>query len=217
MCKEYNPESWPVSSMPGMDSAAEDLTLENFQVVRREFFSCVREPAITFYQCRFYVNTVCLTNFPDTDCVQILVNPVSRILALRPCGKAERDAFKWCVLSGGRRRPRQAVCSLFFAKITALMSWPADYRYRISGRLAYAEGESLLVFELSAAEAYRSTAEETGKARQVPLLPAEWRDQFGLPAAEHARAVEIPVLDGYTVYAVQGGTDLSEHEEENPA
>lgn len=217
MCKEHNPEHRSAFSPPVMDSVAEDLTLENFQVVRREFFSCVREPAITFYQCRFYVNTVCLTNFPDTDCVQILVNPVSRILALRPCGKTERDAFKWCVLSGGRRRPRQAVCSLFFAKITALMSWSADYRYRISGRLAYAEGESLLVFDLSAAEAYRSTAEGTGKARQVPLLPADWRDQFGLPAAEHARAVEIPVLDGYTVYAVQDGTDPPEHEEENPA
>ena len=43
-----------------------DLTLEEFQVVRREFFANIREPAVTFNNRKFYVNSACLTKL-DVD------------------------------------------------------------------------------------------------------------------------------------------------------
>ena len=38
-----------------------DFNLEEFQVVRREFFAHIREPAVTFNNRKFYVNSACLT------------------------------------------------------------------------------------------------------------------------------------------------------------
>lgn len=64
-----------------------DFNLEEFQVVRREFFAHIREPAVTFNNRKFYVNSACLTKFPHTDYVQALINPHTKILALRPCGE----------------------------------------------------------------------------------------------------------------------------------
>ena len=55
-----------------------DFNLEEFQVVRREFFAHIREPAVTFNNRKFYVNSACLTKFPHTDYVQALINPHTR-------------------------------------------------------------------------------------------------------------------------------------------
>lgn len=216
MC-EYR-QDHPCGPQPSdIDDTAAELSLEGFQVVRREFLSHSRDPAITFNQCRVYVNAACLAAFPDTDQVQILVHQESRVLALRPCRKLARDTFTWRVLTGGRRRPRRVACTLFFAKIVSLMDWSADCRYRILGRLEQAGDDALLVFDLSAAEIYQNGCGASAKTRAAPVFPAEWRDQFGLPAAEHAKAVEVPVLDGYTVYAMQDSPESSAHKEEKTA
>ena len=42
----------------------DDFDFEGFQVVRREFFAHLTEPAVTFNNCRFYVNSACLNKFP---------------------------------------------------------------------------------------------------------------------------------------------------------
>lgn len=213
----YEVHSWehsPVPHLPEANAAAE-LNLEEFQVVRREFFSHTQEPAVTFNRCKFYVNAACLASFPDTNHIQILIHQTSCVLALRPCREPARDALAWCVLTEGRRRPRKVSCTLFVAKIAALMNWSTDCRYRILGRLVRAEGDVLLVFDLSAAEVYQNRLGESARANRTPVFPTEWRDRFGLPVAEHARAVEIPVLDGYTVYAVQDSATSSAREEES--
>ena len=63
----------------------EGFDFDGFQVVRREFFAHLSEPSVTFNNCKFYVNSACLSKFPKVDFVQVLVNRESKILALRPC------------------------------------------------------------------------------------------------------------------------------------
>lgn len=45
----------------------DDFDFGDFQVVRREFFAHLREPSLTFNNCRIYVNSASLTKFPNTD------------------------------------------------------------------------------------------------------------------------------------------------------
>ena len=71
---------------------SEEFSLEEFQVVRREFFAHTREPAVTFNNRKFYVNSACLSKFPNTNYVQALINHHTKILALRPCGEGERGS-----------------------------------------------------------------------------------------------------------------------------
>ena len=73
----------------------DDFDFDGFQVVRREFFAHTTEPAVSFNNCKFYVNSACLSKFPDTDYVQVLINRQSRIMALRPCQEGDRDSFAW--------------------------------------------------------------------------------------------------------------------------
>lgn len=183
----------------------ENFDLDGFQVVRREFFAHTTEPAVSFNNCKFYVNSACLSKFPDTDYVQVLINRQSRVMALRPCQEGDRDSFAWCGLSKGKRKPKQPTCKFFFAQMVSMMGWDPEYRYKILGRRAHANGEYLLIFDLTATEIYQrvSAQGEKPKASRIPVFPENWQGQFGLPFREHRQSMQINIFDGYAVYAIK--------------
>lgn len=185
-----------------MDTA---LDLEQFQVVRREFFAHLQEPSVTFNNCKFYVNTACLRKFPTADYVQVLVNQEAKIMAIRPCHEGERDSFMWCGRSKGKRVPRQITGKLFSAKMFALMDWIPEFRYKMLGKVVFAKGEYLIVFDLTATEVYQKVTKEgeKPKASRTPVFPAEWQNQFGLPLKEHQQSLQINIFDGYAVFAIK--------------
>lgn len=178
---------------------------DGFQVVRREFFAHLNEPSVSFNNCKFYVNSACLSKFPITDYVQVLVNRTTKILALRPCQEGERDSFLWCNNTKGKRKSRQVTCRLFFAKIVSLMDWNSDYRYKLIGKLIHANGEYLIAFDLTATEVYQRTftADDKPKTSKTPVFPAHWQDQFGLPFIEHRKSMQVNIFDGYAIYAIK--------------
>ena len=198
----------------GIPDLGPDFDFEGFQVVRREFFAHTLEPSAVFSGCRFYVNMACLRRFPDSPAVQVLINRDTKTMALLPCPESARDSFRWRT-DGPKMRPRQVTCRLFFAKITDLMDWNPDYRYRILGKQIRAGNENLIVFDLTAAEVYRRTFTDSGKPRtsRTPVFPAEWQNQFGLPYSEHKRSMQINIFDGYAVYSLR---DITEQEAEIP-
>lgn len=191
------------------------LDLDEFQVVRREFFAHTFEPSAVFSGCKFYVNSACLRKFPEANAVQVLINRETRILALLPCPESAKDSFVWCSEKNGKRKPKQVTCKMFFAKIMDLMEWNPDHRYKILGKMIKANGETLIAFDLTAAETYRRTVSDTGKTRtsRTPVFPAEWQNQFGLPYGEHKKTMQIDIFDGYAVYSLR---DMAEPAPEQP-
>ena len=198
----------------------DDFDFDGFQVVRREFFAHLSEPAVTFNNCKFYVNNACLNKFPAANHVQVLVNQNTRIMALRPCAENARDSFAWCNVSKGKRKPKQTTCRLFFAKIVSMMGWNPDYRYKLLGKLIHANGEYMIAFDLTATEVYQRTFTEGTKPKysKTPAFPAEWQDQFGLPYKEHRQSMQINIFDGYAIYSIKdssphGPPDVAERED----
>ena len=59
------------------------FSYDGYQVVRGEFFAHTYEPSFTFNSSKVSVNTACIKKLPDTDFVQILVNPDEKKLAVR--------------------------------------------------------------------------------------------------------------------------------------
>ena len=192
----------------------EDFDFEGFQVVRKEFFAHLREPAITFNNCKFYVNAACLSKFPNTEYAQILINSKNKILALRPCYENSRDCFKWCNTSpDGKRKTRHVTGRMFFAMVVTLMGWNRNNRYKILGNLIHSNDEYLLAFDLTSTEVYEMTSEEGEKRKlsRVPAYPADWKDRFGVPYLEHKESMKINIVDGYAVYSIKD----SDHKVEN--
>ena len=198
----------------------DSFDFEGFQVVRREFFAHLREPSVTFNNCKFSVNTACLTKFPKTEYVQVLVSRDEKILALRPCEENARDSFLWCNITHGKRKPRAITCKLFFAKIVSFLNWNPDNRYKLLGKVVHANGEYLLAFDLTSKEEYQRIFKdgEKPKSSRTPLFPEDWQDQFGLPYNEHKQSMQINIFDGYAIYAIKENgssekTDTTENTE----
>lgn len=209
----YSPEpDTELHKLPVLDDTeeliemSEEFNLEEFQVVRREFFAHTHEPAVTFNNRKFYVNSACLNRFPNTSFVQALINPHTKILALRPCGENERGSFQWCSMSQGKRKPRQTTCTLFFLKMFDMMNWNPDHRYKMLGNIIRANGEYLIAFDLTSTEVYQRTYDEEGAkstASRTPVYPMGWQNQFGMTFNEHKQSMLVNIFDGYAIYSIK--------------
>ena len=200
----------------GIMELGEDFDISEFQVVRREFFAHIREPSITFNNCKFSVNAACLNRFPNYDYAQILINRKKSILIIRPCSESDKDSFSWCSInakSKEKRKPKAITCRLFFAKVVEMMNWNPDYRYKILGNVIHANQEYLIMFDLTSTEIYQKTIVEGQKPKttRTPVFPAEWKDQFGLPYNEHQQSMQVNIFDGYAIYSIKGNSAPKEN------
>lgn len=193
----------------------DSFNCDRFQVVRGEFFSHVYEPCISFNNYKVYVNTACIKKLPDTDYVQILVNPSKKKLAVRPCREEDKDSVRWCSATE-KRSPKQITCRVFFAKVINLMEWNPDYRYRLVGKLIRSNDELLFVFDLNSPEIFVRTIKDGGKPKssRTPSYPTEWEYQFGIPAEEHQKSLQIDVFKEYTVFSMREKTSETQKIEE---
>lgn len=190
-----------------VDTNIEDdsFTYDGYQVVRREFFAHTYEPSITFNNCKISMNAACLNRLPDVDYVQILVNPNDKKLVVRPSGEDEKDSFPWCSTKNTKKKSKQITCRMFFAKVVQLMDWNPDYRYKLLGKLIRSGDDYLFIFDLTDTEIYQRIMlnGEKPKASRIPVYPAEWQNQFGLPAEEHRKLLQVNIFDGYTVFGIK--------------
>ena len=182
----------------------EEFSFEGYQVVRGEFFAHTFEPSITFNGGRLYVNMACLNKLPTVEYVQILVNQLTKKLVIRPCREDEKDSFRWGS-NTVKRKPKQVICRVFFAKLAEMMQWDSSYRYKLMGKLVSANQELLFVFDLFSTEVYQRSVSEDGKIHtgRMPVYPAEWQNQFGLPVSEHQKQLQINIFNGFTVFGIK--------------
>ncbi len=186
---------------PVEEASDGSFSSEDCEVVRSQFFSQSSEPAVTFGRRKMWVNSVCLTKFPKTSYVRILINKGTKTLALYPSREDDRNSLPWCSSNGEKRKPRQLSCPMFFAKIYVLMEWSPSCRYRVVGKHLRGSRGELLAFDLRAAEAYAYSADTM--QRYIPRFPADWHDQFGVPAAEHGLEPLVHKFDEYAVFELE--------------
>lgn len=198
---------------------AKDIDLHGFQYVRREFFSHIHEPSISFNDGKVGVNTACVKRLPEVNYVQILINRETKMLAIKPCEELDLYSFQWCIVKGEKRFPRQVTGRLFFMKICDLMRWNPQHRYKILGKLCRANGQYIIVFDLQSTEKYERTVTEGGKKKvsRTPVFPAEWKDQFGIPYEEHQKALQINMFDGYALYSLTDKGQIQKEEDDSPS
>lgn len=189
-------------------AAEAGFNFEGYQVVRREFFSHKFDPSLTIRSNGITFNNACIAKMEEVVYVQVLINPDSGKLVVRPCDEGDRDAIRWCIARDDKRKSRQISCSMFTAKLYDLMGWETLYRYKMQGtRISY-QGESLYVFDLTSTEVYIPTTQESSdpdakpKKKSTVRFLADWRDSFGMPVQEHAQSTQINLEEGFDTMEV---------------
>ena len=178
------------------------FSFDGYQVVRREFFSHKYDPTLTIKGNSIIFNNACISRLEHVVYVQVLVNPATEKLVIRPCEEGARDAIRWCVAKDDKRKSRQITCGLFTAKLYEMMGWEELYRYKLQGTRINYQGEQLYVFDLTSTEIFLPSVKDpenpTAKAkRSAAVFPKSWRDSFGIPVLEHAASTQVNLREGY--------------------
>ena len=185
-------------------AAESEFTFEGYQVVRREFFSHRYEPTLTIKENSILFNNAAISKLDQVVYIQMLVNPATEKLVIRPCAEGAKDAIRWCVVKGDKRRSREITCGLFIAKLYDMMKWEQHYRYKLQGARIDYNGEMLYIFDLTSTEAFLPSVKdpETAKRRpSKPMYPEDWRDSFGMSVREHTRSTQIDLMEGYNSWS----------------
>ena len=207
---------------------AEDFSYDGYQVVRRELFAHLREPAVVIRRDSVTFNTACIAGLEYAVYIQILVIQDNKRMVVRKCEENDKDALRWCVAKPDKRKSRKMTNKIFSAMMYEMMGWNLDCRYKILGHKITFEDETIYVFDLMETEIFldikrkkakkdtesqsttenannieetaSSDTEEIKRKNRIPFYPKEWKDSFGLPVEEHRKALEINMLDGYAEF-----------------
>ena len=136
---------------------AQDFSYDGYQVVRRELFAHLREPAVVIRRDSVTFNTACIAGLEDAVYIQILVNQDNKRMVVRKCEENDKDALRWCIEKPDKRKSRKMSNKLFSAMMYDMMGWNTDYRYKILGHKITHENETMYIFDLLETEIFMDT------------------------------------------------------------
>ena len=171
-----------------LDERKREGITKTFQVVSGEMFSRVKEPVVRFGRSQITFNAGC-TALMDADFVEILFNPVERMMVVRPCAEDHPNAVPW------QYKPTSAyaLAQIFYNSL----GWDNEYTYRIPAQRLREPGGTavVLTFDL---DNYVGRAvnkkEEVIMARKEAELEQEQREDaksFFYPPEEDEEPQEL--------------------------
>jgi len=199
------------------------FSYDGYQIVRREMFAHLREPAVVIRKESITFNTACINGLEDAVYIQILINHDQRRMVIRKCNPDDKDALRWCIAKPDKRKSRKISSKEFSRKIYKMMDWHDQCRYKILGHRISYDGEILYVFELDEIEIFyerkkqtkaevisedkqeltpeqlKERQKEERKMTMKPFYPDDWENSFGIPVDRH-KNVSIETLDGFGSY-----------------
>lgn len=202
------------------DARAEELestfSYDGYQVVRKELFAHLRDPAIVIRKDSITFNTACIAGLEDVVYVHVMFNSDLKRIVVRGCDENEKDALRWCIAKQDKRKSRKMSCKLFSELVHKEMGWDNECRYKVLGYRISFEGETLYVFDLLVPEVFyepqkrkKGTAPQTQDVRPANarkgFYPDDIAGTFGVPVEEHLKESEIKQMDGYVSMGILTG------------
>lgn len=204
------------------DAKAEELestfSYDGYQVVRKELFAHLRDPAIVIRKDSITFNTACISGLEDVVYVHVMFNSDLKRIVVRGCDENDKDALRWCIAKPDKRKSRKMSCKPFSELVYNEMGWDSDCRYKILGYRINFEGEALYVFDLLVPEIFHEgqkrkkgeSAPQSEETKPVNTRKGFYPDDivgtFGVPVEEHLKESEVKQIDGYVSMGILTGT-----------
>ena len=97
------------------------------------------------------LNSSCM-NYIESDFVEILFNPVEKLIAIRPVDEFTPGAVRWKKCKEGKNCPSPIRCSAFTALVYELMQWPKLWNTAILAMVYTKRKEAVMFFDLTQTE-----------------------------------------------------------------
>lgn len=155
-----------------------------------------------------------LRRIKDTDEIEMLFNPKTFEIAVRPADMTVKTAIKWGS-NKGPVTPHKTTLGPFTATLFDYMQWNGEYKYKLYGRCREHEGEKLLLFSLRDIEVFIPSEERSinGRIKYKKYYPQTFINQYGEDAYQSIYASRTYLLDYFKVWdACVGSVAVKEDE-----
>ena len=190
----------------------QDFSYDGYKVVRKELFAHLRDPAVVIRDGSIMFNTACVNGLEGVVYVKLKMNEQLRRLTVQECDKHDKNALRWCIAKGDKRKSRKMTCRPFTDLIYRTMGWDKKCRYKILGYLIEYEGEMLYVFDLKVPEIFYEKPKK-GEESAEPVntrkgfYPDDIANSFGVSVEEEKQETAVTEMDGYVTMAALTGKE----------
>ncbi len=190
-----------------------EFDFDGYQVVRRELFAHLRDPAVTIRRDSITFNNSCIIGLEDAVYILVLINPNTKRLLIRKCDEDDKNALRWCVAKEDSRKSRQIKSREFSERLFYLLGWDKRNRYKVLGYRIKYEGEEMYIFDLLETEVFDDTKRKDPKfAEELAKLNALDKTEevkkafssdrimttFGKPIEENQLALDISNISDFS-------------------
>lgn len=208
----------------------QSFSYDGYQIVRKELFAHLRDPAITIRKDSVTFNTACIEGLEEVVYIHMMFNRELKRIVVEGCDENDKDALRWCIAKPDKRKSRKMVGKPFSELVYREMGWDENCRYKILGYRIQFEGKTLYVFDLMVPEifherksrkkneqasqevaempnedAQNNNAAETEVNTRKGYYPDDVANTFGVPVEQHRADTEIQQLDGYISVGILTG------------
>ena len=208
----------------------QSFSYDGYQIVRKELFAHLRDPAITIRKDSVTFNTACIEGLEDVVYIHMMFNRELKRIVVEGCDENDKDALRWCIAKPDKRKSRKMVGKPFSELVYREMGWDENCRYKILGYRIQFEGKTLYVFDLMVPEifherksckkneqasqevaeipnegAQNNNAAETEVNTRKEYYPDDVANTFGVPVEQHRADMEIQQMDSYISVGILTG------------
>ena len=208
----------------------QSFSYDGYQIVRKELFAHLRDPAITIRKDSVTFNTACIEGLEDVVYIHMMFNRELKRIVVEGCDENDKDALRWCIAKPDKRKSRKMVGRPFSELVYREMGWDENCRYKILGYRIQFEGKTLYVFDLTVPEifherksrkkneqasqevaetpnedAQNNNPAETEVNTRKGYYPDDVANTFGVPVEQHRADTEIQQMDGYISVGILTG------------
>ena len=203
-----------------------EFSYEGYQVVRKELFAHLRDPAIVIRKDSVTFNTACINGLEDVVYIHMMFNKELKRIVVEGCDENDKDALRWCVAKPDKRKSRKMMGRPFSELVYREMGWEEGCRYKILGYRIQFEGKTLYVFDLNVPEVFlekkrkKKTDDDiepsepvTNQVEEQPEVntrkgyyPEDIANTFGVSVERHREDVVFHRMDGYVSVGMLTGS-----------
>ena len=157
---EFDNQKLIKTYMEEFHEAPPEVGINGAHVIRRQYFSHMKDWNVTFRPNGLQFNTACINFFEGVTHILLMVDWDHQWFIIKPCDPDDKDGQHWCTVEGEARKTRMISGKDFAERFFKKMDWCKGKYYRVCGTLARqldTDDELIMVFELKDAEDFPMT------------------------------------------------------------